>query len=216
MVGEGSIQLPQPEDRPLYASTPVDPGPSLLARIGTTLLDVVPVVGGLKSAGQVITGTEFGTGERVNRWEEGLGVVLGALGLKFLTKVDDIADIGADVARQVRRGADGGVTRTVAVPRSRYPEGTAHIEDAQASGHPRVLTVDRAGTAANRTAAQAGHARRPGMDLDEYPPAMFREGGSGASVRPMTPAQNRGMGSCIGNQCRGVPDGSQVEIIVVD
>jgi hypothetical protein len=32
----------------------------------------------------------------------------------------------------------------------------------------------------------------------------------------MTPAQNRGMGSCIGNQCRGVPDGSQVEIVVVD
>lgn len=54
------------------------------------------------------------------------------------------------------------------------------------------------------------------MTLDEYPPAMFREGGLGASVRPMTPAQNRGMGSCIGNQCRGVPDGSQVQIIVID
>ena len=54
------------------------------------------------------------------------------------------------------------------------------------------------------------------MDLDEYPPAMFREGGSGASVRPMTPSQNRGMGACIGNQCRGLPDGTQVDIIVVE
>lgn len=79
-----------------------------------------------------------------------------------------------------------------------------------------MLTVDRASTEANRAAAQAGHARTPGMDLDEYPPAMFREGGSGASVRPMTPGQNRGMGSCIGNQCRSVPNGSQVEIVVVD
>jgi hypothetical protein len=110
-VGEGSVRTPQAETRPDYAASPVDTGPSLLTRIGTTLLDVAPVVGGLKSAGQVITGTEFGTGERVNRWEEGLGVVLGALGVKFLTKVDDIADIGADVARQVRRGADGGVPK---------------------------------------------------------------------------------------------------------
>jgi hypothetical protein len=52
------------------------------------------------------------------------------------------------------------------------------------------------------------------MDLDEYPPAMFSEGGAGASVRPMTRAQNRGMGACIGNQCRGLPDGTQVDIVV--
>lgn len=110
----------------------------------------------------------------------------------------------------------GSGAKRVEVSRSRYPQGARHVEDAQAAGHPSVLTVDRAGTEANRAAVQAGHARTRGMDLDEYPPAMFREGGSGASVRPMTPAQNRGMGSCIGNQCRGVPNGSQVEIIVVD
>ncbi len=105
---------------------------------------------------------------------------------------------------------------SVEVPRSRYPEGAAHIEEAQAAGHPRTLTIDRPGTSANRRAAQAGHERQPGMDLDEYPPAMFREGGAGASVRPISPAQNRGMGACIGNQCRGLADGTQVDIIVVD
>jgi RHS repeat-associated protein len=111
---------------------------------------------------------------------------------------------------------EGIVAKKVEVPRSRYPEGAAHIEDAQAAGHPSTLTIDRAGTAANRDAAQAGQTRVQGMDLDEYPPAMFREGGAGASVRPMTPAQNRGMGACIGNQCRGLPDGTPVQVIVVD
>ncbi|MGH8223510.1 MAG: RHS repeat-associated core domain-containing protein [Woeseiaceae bacterium] len=126
--------------------------------------------------------------------------------------VDYVFDKGK---RYLRREIDD-LTQRVEIPRSRYPEGAAHVEAAQAAGHPSRLTIDRPGTPANRSAAQAGHERPQGMDLDEYPPAMFREGGAGASVRPMTPAQNRGMGACIGNQCRGLPDGTQVDIVVVD
>ncbi|MBK1707348.1 hypothetical protein CKO40_23155 [Halochromatium glycolicum] len=110
-VGEGSVQTPQPESRPIYGASPVDTTPGVTERIGTTTLDVLPVVGGLKSAAQLVTGRDLVTGEPVDRREEGLGVLLGALGLKFLTKVDDIAEIGSDIARQVRRGADGGVTK---------------------------------------------------------------------------------------------------------
>lgn len=50
--------------------------------------------------------------------------------------------------------------------------------------------------------------------LDEYPPAMFREGGAGSSVRPVSPADNMGAGASIGNQCRGLACGSQVRIVV--
>lgn len=53
-----------------------------------------------------------------------------------------------------------------------------------------------------------------GKDLDEYPPAMFQEGGAGSSVRPVSPGDKRGAGACIGNQCRGLFDGDQVKIVV--
>ncbi len=126
-------------------------------------------------------------------------------------------EAAAGVSRAVNGGANGsGAARQVEVPRNRYPEGVQHIEDAQAAGHPSRLTIDRPNTRSNRRASQAGHNRVDGMDLDEYPPAMFSEGGAGASIRPMTPSQNRGMGACIGNQCRGLSNGSLVDIIIVD
>ena len=104
--------------------------------------------------------------------------------------------------------------KDVVVPSSRYPETASHIRDAQAAGHPSVLTIERAGADANRAAAQAGHTRIPGKQLDEYPPAMFREGGAGASIRPISPRDNMGAGACIGNQCRALPNGSKVRIVV--
>lgn len=58
--------------------------------------------------------------------------------------------------RSARRGGDD-VTDVFVSP-SRYPESAEHIRDAQAAGHPGVLTLDRAGAGANRTAAQAGQA----------------------------------------------------------
>jgi filamentous hemagglutinin len=76
------------------------------------------------------------------------------------------------------------------------------------------LTIDRAGAPARRGESLAGRNKVPGKDLDEYPPAMFKEGGKGASVRPVTPRDNRGAGACIGNQCRDLPDGARVKIVV--
>jgi hypothetical protein len=55
-----------------------------------------------------------------------------------------------------------------------------------------------------------------GKDRDEYPPAMFDEGGSGASVRKINSGDNRGSGASMGAQCRGVACGTKVEIKVVD
>lgn len=40
----------------------------------------------------------------------------------------------------------------------------------------------------------------------------LREGGKGASVRPINPSDDRGAGACIGAQCRGLPDGTSVII----
>ena len=211
------VRPPEPKIPPSRAIPQAVPGPPVPAN--TTLKDVavggadlvtdfVPGVSTVKGIYQAI---DVITDPNSTKLEVGIalvGIVPGGKVLKY----------GGKLVKAVDAAGDAGTVaaKRVEVSASKYPEGAAHVRDAQVAGQPKVLTVDRPGTDANRAAAQAGHPRTPGKDLDEYPPAMFREGGSGASVRPMTPAQNRGMGSCIGNQCRGVPDGSQVEIVVVD
>ena len=121
------------------------------------------------------------------------------------------------------KGAGGGllkagdrVTRGVTVSRSRFPESARHIEDAVSAGRSNTLTIDRAGSTARRREALRGTETRRGLDRDEFPPAMFQEGGRGASVRHINPADNRGAGACIGAQCRTLPDGTRVRIDVVD
>ena len=62
--------------------------------------------------------------------------------------------------------------------------------------------------------ARSGHAPAPpGMDLDEYPPKMFKEGGRGASIRVVPLSQNRGAGASMGNQCRPYRDGARIELV---
>jgi RHS repeat-associated protein len=128
----------------------------------------------------------------------------------------DAAQSMAMVGPGARKPSQDGTVKTVQVPRSRYPESAQHIEDAQAAGQPMILTVDRSGAAQNRAESLRGFAPVPGLDRDEYPPAMFAEGGEGASVRAISPSDNRGAGSYIGNQLRGVPDGAKVKLEVVD
>jgi hypothetical protein len=85
----------------------------------------------------------------------------------------------------------------------------------QAAGQPKTLTIDREGAAANRKESLNGVPTQKGSDRDEYPPAMFKEGGNGASVKHINPTDNRGAGACIGAQCKGLSDGAKVTIEVV-
>ncbi|MEU8266856.1 LamG-like jellyroll fold domain-containing protein [Sphaerisporangium sp. NPDC049002] len=96
----------------------------------------------------------------------------------------------------------------------KYPESAKHIEDAQNAGHPDTLTIDRTGAKQNRRDSLRGHPTVSGKQRDEYPPAMFKEGGSGASVRPINGSDNGGAGASIGNQARKYSDGTQVQIKV--
>ena len=84
--------------------------------------------------------------------------------------------------------------RKVMISRAASPQAAQHIADAQAAGHPSVLTLDRPGTATRRAASLQGIATAPGMDRDEYPPATFAEGGAGSSVRLIPSADNRSAG----------------------
>lgn len=139
------------------------------------------------------------------------GAAAGALGIESGPGAALTAAAGRLIGGEL-----GSWIEDVYISRSRHPETAAHIEDAIGTGQPNVLTIDREGAIANRSAATGGIDRVPRMHLDEYPPAMFREGGSGASVRPITPADNMGAGACMGNQCRGLPNGARVRINVRD
>lgn len=131
---------------------------------------------------------------------------------------------GGPVGSGVRRAAvalaarygDDAVAGVIRVSRSRFGEAAEHIFDAQRAGHPSMLTTARASANANRAAARRGYARVAGKDLDEYPPAMFKEGGRGASIRAISRSSNRSARAFIGQRARNFPNGSRVRIDVVD
>lgn len=100
------------------------------------------------------------------------------------------------------------------VPRNQYPESADHITDAQQGGHDEVLTIER-NSRFNRRESLRGWSRRPGLDRDEYPPAMFEEGGAGADIEYINPADNRGSGSSFGGLLRRFPIGTRVWFRVV-
>jgi Deoxyribonuclease NucA/NucB len=116
----------------------------------------------------------------------------------------------------------------IRVDSARYPETAQHIQEAQSgtiwrgdastqgASAPSVLTIDRDGAKANRAASLRGIAPRgaDGLDRDEYPPAMFSEGGAGASVKYIDSSDNRGAGSVMGSDLDGLPDGARVRIVV--
>lgn len=159
-------------------------------------------------SGKTITGDEVGWGMRF------AGLIPGVSEVKKLGK---IGKVGAAIVKSSDETADAvKATRKVEVSASRHPESARHIQDAQSSGHPQTLTIDRGNAAANRRDSLRDVPTKPGLDRDEYPPAMFKEGGEGASVRHINPSDNRGAGSCIGAQCRGLPDGTRVKIEVVE
>jgi RHS repeat-associated protein len=102
----------------------------------------------------------------------------------------------------------------VTVDANKHPESAEHILDAQSAGYPDAVTIDRAGAAERRAESLKGIPKIDNKQLDEYPPAMFRENGGQAAVRPITSSDNMGAGASIGNQLRGIPNGTRVRIKV--
>ena len=91
-----------------------------------------------------------------------------------------------------------------------------HAADAIAAGYPDILTIHRADADANRSLALRKVDKVAGKHRDEYPPAMFREGGAGASVRVINPKHNQSAGGYIRGMCHGLPDGARITIITGD
>lgn len=77
-------------------------------------------------------------------------------------------------------GVESAAAKEVTLSRALHGETAAHAADAIKAGKPSVLTIDRADAAANRQASTGALDKVAGKHLDEYeyPPAMFREGGT--------------------------------------
>lgn len=107
---------------------------------------------------------------------------------------------------------------TVSISMSRFGAAAKHIQDAQRMGHKSVLTLDRGKVFADlrRKEAMKGTPIKKGFDRDEYPPAMFKEGGKGASVRHIDPKSNRACGKFVGSQCAGYSIGDKIRLKIVE
>ncbi|WP_396136116.1 sporulation protein [Brevibacillus brevis] len=99
-------------------------------------------------------------------------------------------------------------------PSSKYPQTAEHIRSAIAKGQSAVCTIDRRGADKNREKSLKGVPTKPNYDRDEWPMAMCREGGSGADIAYISPADNRGAGAWIANRLEDYPDGTRVKIVV--
>ncbi|MBM4793498.1 hypothetical protein HXP44_15890 [Streptomyces sioyaensis] len=123
-------------------------------------------------------------------------------------------------------GVKGDYDAEMVVDKARYPHSAEHIEEAQRGviwrgdesqqGRPKpsVVTIDRSNADDNRENSLRGIDTRPPDDRDEYPPAMYKEGGTGASVKYIPNSDNQGSGSSMGSAVRGLGDGSRVKIRV--
>lgn len=98
-------------------------------------------------------------------------------------------------------------------PAERYPETAEHIQEAINQGESAVCTIERDEAEENRKESLKGVPTKKGYDRDEWPMAMCAEGGAGADIEYITPSDNRGAGSWVGNQLEGYADGTRVEFM---
>jgi hypothetical protein len=80
------------------------------------------------------------------------------------------------MAMSSKAGKGGSEVVDVKLSRKKYPESAQHIEEAIKEGQPDILTIDRRGASSRRKASLQGVNTVPGLDRDEYPPAMSKEG----------------------------------------
>uniref|UniRef100_A0A931CZZ2 RHS domain-containing protein n=1 Tax=Pseudomonas chaetocerotis TaxID=2758695 RepID=A0A931CZZ2_9PSED len=98
--------------------------------------------------------------------------------------------------------------------RKQYKQAFGHIQAVIKKTGLDIFTINRAGAARNRKSSLSGYPTKKGKDRDEFPMAMFKEGGKGASVRYIDPSDNRGAGSSISHALDPYPDGTTVKITV--
>jgi RHS repeat-associated protein len=101
------------------------------------------------------------------------------------------------------------------ISKKEYPETAQHIEDAINAGKPDIVTIGRLNASQRRAESLKGTPTEKGKDRDEWPMAMFKEGGAGADIKQIDPKDNRGAGSSIGSALSGYSEDTKVKIVIV-
>lgn len=101
---------------------------------------------------------------------------------------------------------------SISFSKTKYRNIRTHWLDAIAQGYPRVLTIHRKGADERRRKLLDGHATAPGMDRDEYPPAMARSSVR-ASVAHVPSAENRSHGASMGAKLKRWCSGQKFRVI---
>lgn len=138
--------------------------------------------------------------------EESGGEFLGAASARPVSAASARSVSSATCRRRAR------VVR-VRLSRARWPHIAAHVA-AVDQDYPRRLHIDRGGADANRVESLRGIPTRLGMDRDEYPPAMAREGGAGADVRYAPSSENRSAGASMGARLERFCEGQRFRLVV--
>ena len=136
------------------------------------------------------------------------GINLGSYSPNPITWIDPIGLLGCTLTKSNENTHDYDLT----ISKGQYPQTAGHISDAIKAGHPDIVTIDRSGANTNRRASLKGIKTAPQKDGDEWPMAVFKEGGKGASVRHIDPSDNRGAGLSIGNILQDLPDGTKIRV----
>lgn len=135
----------------------------------------------------------------------------------YVNNINKCVDtFGLDCKIKVSEG--DGITHDIVltIKKSDFPETAQHIQDAINDGKPAIVTIDRLNAAAQRSKSLKNTPRMSGFDRDEWPMAMFVEGGNGASVRYISPSDNRGAGSAIMHALKGYDENTKVLFKIIN
>ncbi|WXJ98232.1 NucA/NucB deoxyribonuclease domain-containing protein [Saccharopolyspora sp. ID03-671] len=188
---------------------------------GTTIAGAVDGVGNVVGGGFDLVGLDDAARSVEASTEAASNTVLdktNELADEVREDADDLASsLGAEDPPAYGENFPDASPQPVIVKSEKYPESAEHIEEAQAGviSHgpdpqrrgeplPSDLTIDKENADINRRESLRGIPTRGGdyLDRDEYPPAMFREGGEGSSVKYIDASDNRGAGSSMNAQIR--------------
>ncbi|MFD4190742.1 putative T7SS-secreted protein [Amycolatopsis thermoflava] len=132
--------------------------------------------------------------------------------------------VSVTVPEQYRKESHG--FNYVVLDSRTYPEAAQHAyeathgmswrgEQVKGGAQPVELTIDRPGRKdRRRESMKQVPDTQSGLDRDEYPPALFAEGGTGSSVKYIDASDNRRAGSAIREQTKNLANGEEVIVVV--
>lgn len=115
----------------------------------------------------------------------------------------------------VCRAIGGGDYGIIVLDSKKYQQTAEHIRRAINQGMPSIVTIERKGADDRREESLENTKIRKEYDRDEFPMAMFAEGGAGADVAYIDSKDNQGAGSTIRWQLHGIQDGTRVKIQII-